>query len=107
MHMTHNIERRDVILGTAAASISAIGAAALSGNSARAAAPTTGLEAKPLAVDPKAIKGLSEKIITSHYDNNYKGAVSRLNSINAELAKLDFTGAPGFAINGLKREQLI
>ena len=25
---------------------------------------------KPLAFDPKAIKGLSEKILVSHYENN-------------------------------------
>ena len=64
-------------------------------------------EIKPLPFDPKAIKGLSEKILVSHYENNYGGAVKRLNAIGAQLADLDFAKAPVFMINGLKREELI
>jgi Fe-Mn family superoxide dismutase len=62
---------------------------------------------KPLACDPKRLRGLSEKLILSHYENNYGGAVKRLGAITAQLEKLDFAGAPVFVINGLKREQLI
>jgi len=62
---------------------------------------------KPLACDPTRIKGMSEKLIVSHYENNYGGAVNRLNAITAQLAELDFAKAPGFVINGLKREELI
>ena len=62
---------------------------------------------KPLACDPAKIKGMSERLIISHYENNYGGAVNRLNAITAQLAELDFSSAPGFVINGLKREELI
>ena len=62
---------------------------------------------KPLPFDPQKIKGISEKILVSHYQNNYIGAVKRLNSIADQLASLDFETAPGFVINGLKREELI
>jgi superoxide dismutase, Fe-Mn family len=62
---------------------------------------------KPLSCDPARIKGMSEKLIVSHYENNYGGAVKRLNLIEERLAELDFNSAPGFLINGLKREQLI
>lgn len=62
---------------------------------------------KPLPFDPKSIKGLSEKIIVSHHDNNYAGAVRRLNAIGVQLAETDFTKAPVFTVNGLKREELI
>jgi len=62
---------------------------------------------KKLACDPGRIKGMSEKLIVSHYENNYGGAVNRLNAITAQLADLDFATAPGFVINGLKREELI
>ena len=62
---------------------------------------------KPLGCDPARIKGMSEKLIVSHYENNYGGAVKRLNLIEEQLAGLDFTSAPGFLINGLKREQLV
>jgi Fe-Mn family superoxide dismutase len=62
---------------------------------------------KPLSFDPKAIKGISEKVLVSHYDNNYVGAAKRLNAIGAQLAEHDFGRAPNFVINGLKREDLI
>ena len=61
---------------------------------------------KPLGCDPARIKGMSEKLIISHYENNYGGAVKRLNLIEEQLTGLDFNTAPGFQINGLKREQL-
>ena len=64
-------------------------------------------ELKPLACDPTRVKGMSEKLIVSHYENNYGGAVRRLNGITEQLAALDFAAAPVFVINGLKREELI
>ncbi len=62
---------------------------------------------KSLACDPQRIKGMSERLITSHYENNYGGAVKRLNAITEHLAALDFATAPVFVVNGLKREELI
>jgi Fe-Mn family superoxide dismutase len=62
---------------------------------------------KPLSCDPAKIKGMSERLIVSHYENNYGGAVKRLNLIDDQLAQLEFDKAAGFLINGLKREQLI
>ena len=62
---------------------------------------------KPLGCDPQHVKGMSERLIVSHYENNYGGAVKRLNLITEQLAELDFKSAPGFLINGLKREELI
>jgi Fe-Mn family superoxide dismutase len=64
-------------------------------------------EVKPLACDPTRIKGMSEKLIVSHYENNYGNAVRRLNAIAEQLAALDFATAPTFIVNGLKREELI
>jgi Fe-Mn family superoxide dismutase len=62
---------------------------------------------KSLSCDPARIKGMSERLITSHYENNYGGAVKRLNVIEEQLAELDYAKAPVFVINGLKREQLV
>ena len=62
---------------------------------------------KPLGCDPQHVKGMSEKLIVSHYENNYGGAVKRLNLITEQLAGLDFNTVPNFLINGLKREELI
>jgi Fe-Mn family superoxide dismutase len=61
----------------------------------------------PLSCDPSRIRGMSERMIISHYENNYGGAVKRLNLIDEKLAELNYATAPGFLINGLKREQLI
>jgi superoxide dismutase, Fe-Mn family len=64
-------------------------------------------EMKPLPFDPQRIRGLSERILVSHYENNYGGAVRRLNAIADQLASLDYESTPGFVVNGLKREELI
>ena len=64
-------------------------------------------EMKPLSCDPSKLNGLSEKIIVSHYENNYGGAVKRLNAIAEQWAGLDCAAASVFVINGLKREELI
>ena len=62
---------------------------------------------KPLPIDLATLRGLSSELIESHHQNNYGGAVKRLNAIRHELAGLSYTNAPGFQLNGLKREELI
>lgn len=98
-----DLDRRLVLGLSVGATLAAAGAAA-----AQPAAPAApGFVAKPLPFDAKAIPGLSEKLLVSHHDNNYAGAVKRLGAIEAELAKIDPATAPVFTINGLKREELI
>jgi Fe-Mn family superoxide dismutase len=63
--------------------------------------------ASPLAFKPSRLKGLSPRLIASHYENNYGGAVRRLNAIKGELKLVEAASAPGFVLNGLKREELI
>ena len=65
------------------------------------------LAPRPLGFAPAALNGLSERLVASHHANNYTGAVKRLNAIRAQLATLDFARAPGFQLNGLKREELV
>ena len=62
---------------------------------------------KPLLLKPQWMNGLSERLLVSHYVNNYGGALRRLNAIEARLAGLDWAKAATFEINGLKREELI
>jgi superoxide dismutase, Fe-Mn family len=62
---------------------------------------------RPLGFAAAALNGLSERLIASHHANNYTGAVKRLNAIRTQLATFDFAGAPGFQLNGLKREELV
>ena len=56
---------------------------------------------------PWLVAYLSVKLIESHYENNYGGALRRLNAITEQLEKLDWANAPAHLINGLKREELI
>ncbi|HEX3139081.1 MAG TPA: superoxide dismutase, partial [Rhizobacter sp.] len=60
-----------------------------------------------LTFEPCSLRGLSEKLMRSHHQNNYAGAVNRLNALRHQLAAADFGSAPGFQLNGLKREELI
>ncbi|MBS0452672.1 MAG: superoxide dismutase [Proteobacteria bacterium] len=60
-----------------------------------------------LPFGPGTLDGLSEKLIRGHHQNNYGGAVKRLNAIRAQLSDISFPAAPGFLLNGLKREELI
>jgi Fe-Mn family superoxide dismutase len=62
---------------------------------------------RPLLLKPQWMNGLSERLLVSHYVNNYGGAVRRLNAIRARLAALDWARMPAFEIGDLKREELI
>ena len=61
----------------------------------------------PLPFDATRLRGLSERLVKSHHQNNYGGAVKRLPVIRAQLAALDWGTAPGVLVSGLKREELI
>ena len=60
-----------------------------------------------LPFDPTTLHSLSETLLRSHHQNNYGGAVKRLNAIRTELASMPFGETPGFVVNGIKREELI
>jgi Fe-Mn family superoxide dismutase len=53
------------------------------------------------------VTGLSSRLLTSHYQNNYKGAVTRLQAVRGELGLSDIAATPGYRLNGLKREELL
>jgi Fe-Mn family superoxide dismutase len=110
--MNDGMERRDFIQGVGLLAGVATAATLTEQPAFAQAAPHAGArpmtyEAKPLSLDPKTIKGISERVLVSHYENNYVGAVKRLNAIGSQLAELDFAKAPNFVVNGLKREELI
>jgi Fe-Mn family superoxide dismutase len=65
------------------------------------------IEVRPLIFKPQYLNGLTEKLVVSHYENNYGGALRRLNAIEGRIQTLDWATAPVFEINGLKREELI
>jgi Fe-Mn family superoxide dismutase len=63
---------------------------------------------KPLPFDAAKLKGISEKLIKSHWENNYSGAVKALNTVEGHLATLGKEkDLPPFIYGDLKREELI
>jgi len=62
----------------------------------------------PLTFDPAKLKGLSEKLIRSHWENNYGGAVKALNAVEQRLAAmLKEKDLPAYMYGDLKREELV
>jgi len=62
---------------------------------------------KQIHCRPWTLSYLSVKLIESHYENNYGGALRRLNAITKQLESLDLASTPGHVLNGLKREELV
>lgn len=51
-----------------------------------------------LPFDPKAVTGLSKKLLRSHHQNNYGGAVKRLNALSNQLKGRDYGAAAGACV---------
>ncbi|HET8669683.1 MAG TPA: Fe-Mn family superoxide dismutase, partial [Candidatus Saccharimonadales bacterium] len=63
---------------------------------------------KPLPFDPSKLRGLSEKLIRSHWENNYGGAVKALNAVEQRLdSTLKEKDLPAYMYGDLKREELL
>ena len=63
---------------------------------------------RPLPFDPTKLKGISEKLIRSHWENNYGGAVTALNVVEQRLATmLADKDLPAYVYGDLKREELV
>ncbi|MGQ0699974.1 MAG: superoxide dismutase [Panacagrimonas sp.] len=115
--MTHEaadgMSRRDALgligTGVAAAAFPAISLAEDRPMTAPALTPAFAgqHQPKPLGFDPAKLKGLSEKLIRSHWENNYIGSVKTLNLIEGRLAAaMQDKDFPPIAYGGLKREEL-
>jgi len=59
----------------------------------------------PLPFNAAKLPGLSEKLLSSHHDNNYAGAVKNLNAVELELDKVT-KDTPGFEVAGLREREL-
>lgn len=96
------ISRRDLL-----ASATLVGGALLlgQGTACGTTLPTT-YQVKPLPFNSAKLQGISEKLITSHHDKNYAGAVKRLGAIQEKIRQLPADAAP-FQLGSLKREELI
>src|ERR1700694_412827 len=60
----------------------------------------------PIPCKPWTVNGLSDRLLVSHYENNYGAAVRSLNSIWGRLAELDPAVAPDYEIRALEHAEL-
>jgi Fe-Mn family superoxide dismutase len=60
---------------------------------------------QPLPFEPKKLRGISERMIVSHHENNYGGALKNLNKVEEELARIT-KDTPGFMVAGLREREL-
>jgi Fe-Mn family superoxide dismutase len=113
-----SINRRDILTGLAVTAPAAIltarsnlafaettepRAASSAGSAASAFAGKHAVA--PLPFDPKKLNGISERMIVSHHDNNYAGAVKNLNKVEENLASIN-KDTPAFLVAGLKEREL-
>ncbi len=62
---------------------------------------------RPLPFDAGKLKGISEKVVKSHWENNYVGSVNALNVVEQRLAAmLKEKDLPAYLYGDLKREEL-
>jgi len=96
--------RRDA-LGTLAGVATALATRAVSAEAPAPATAPTPSSLVPLPFDPKSLRGISEKLITSHWENNYGGAVKNLVKVRESIGQ---TGkdTPVFLTAGLREREL-
>ena len=61
----------------------------------------------PLYCRPWTLNGISARLIESHYENNYGGALNRLNAISEEIERLDLGSGPNPSLARLKRDEIV
>jgi Fe-Mn family superoxide dismutase len=112
--MMNSISRREAIetitLGGAALSLSGLitAEAQTPAPAGKIAAFAGQRQPRPLPFDPAKLNGLSEKLVKSHWENNYGGAVKALNAIELKLAAmLQEKDLPPYIYGDVKREELI
>jgi len=107
MTSDRSLTRRQA-LGTAASLAPAL---ALAQTTSPPSQPPVGrgpFEIRPLPFDPAKLNGLSERLLQSHWENNYAGTIRALNGVRERLAAAgQDKGTPAFVYGGLKREELI
>lgn len=108
--MVNSITRREAIAGVLAAGAGVLA----SGGNVEAQTETLPMafagkhQAKPLPFDPAKLTGISEKMIRSHHENNYTGAVKALNVVEQRLVSLSTEkDLPAYIYGDLKRQELI
>ncbi len=105
-----DLNRRAFIHATAAVSLLAVASDSFAGGEKLSANKAFDYQHSPvpLPFDPKKLSGLSEKLLQSHWENNYGGAVKALNAVRGRLKDAaNDASVPPYLYNDLKREHLM
>lgn len=109
--MTDHTRRQFLQTSTAILAVASAARGAEPANTSRDTPTATALayvhKPQPLPFDPKSLHGLSERLIVSHWENNYGGAVRALNAVRHKLQAALGSDDPPYIYNDLKREHLI
>jgi len=97
--------RREILVGSLVLGGVAVAQPTVKSGSTRGDAFLGKHAPKPLPFDPKKLTGISEKLIVSHHDNNYAGAVKNLNKVEEALAQVT-PDTPGFTVSGMEAAKL-
>jgi Fe-Mn family superoxide dismutase len=105
------VTRRDAIslmgAGAATAAVAALPAEARAQPQAAPPSPRRAHAPVPLPFDPARLQGLSERLIRSHWENNYIGSVNAFNMVETRLAAaMADSDFPPLIYGDIKREQL-
>jgi superoxide dismutase, Fe-Mn family len=104
------LSRRDALKGVAASVVGGMSFNDSAGAQTESLAPAFAgtHQVKPLPFAPGKLAGLSEKLIKSHHENNYSGAVKALNIVEQRLSALGREkDLPSYIYGELKREELL
>lgn len=105
------IDRRELlaVAGAGIAVAAGMGAGSAQAQTASAVnAFATDAELKPLPYGAGDLEGFSERLISSHWQNNYGGSVRALNAVKGRIREaLDDDAIPAYVYNDLKREHLL
>ncbi len=108
MDQNPSLTRRQALAAAAALAPALAAAQTSSAPQAGATVSLKPFEIKPLPFDPAKLNGLSERLLKSHWENNYAGTIRALNGVRDRIAAARLNqDTPAFVYGGLKREELI
>jgi superoxide dismutase, Fe-Mn family len=104
------VTRRDALKSVVAGSAAVLAFGGVADSQVQAIPPAFAgkHQPKPLPFDPAKLNGISEKLVRSHHENNYIGAVKALNLVEQRLASLGTEkDLPAYLYGDLKRQELV
>ena len=96
---------RHALTALASGSVLGLSGTGMAASPAQSSVPPGKHVLAPLPFNPKKLKGLSEKLLMSHHENNYGGALKNLNKVEEQLQQIN-KDTPGFLVGGLREREL-